>query len=267
MPTLTLPSGATLAYGEAGSGTALVLVHGSPGEGRAWARVLKHLPSTLRVLTPDLPGYGGSTGLPAGSAARTAAMAEAVGALIESCGEPVLLAGHSYGGNVAIHAAARAPGRVRGLAAVEPVFFRALELAGDTATLEAGRRFFEAYAARVDAGEPDAVGLMIDYWFGAGAYGALPAPVVGFLRGAAARNAQDVRGALSETLDAEALARIDCPTVVAFGAASTDAARAIAAALAGQIRGARLEPIEGAMHGMLDTHPQAVAALIVSLAA
>ena len=60
MTALKLSCGVGLRYNEVGSGQPLVLVHGSPGEARAWARVVGHLAPALRVRTPDLPGYGGS---------------------------------------------------------------------------------------------------------------------------------------------------------------------------------------------------------------
>ena len=60
MPTLDLPDGRKLAYREEGSGPPLVLVHGSPGEGRSWGRVVPHLKERFRTICPDLPGYGGS---------------------------------------------------------------------------------------------------------------------------------------------------------------------------------------------------------------
>jgi pimeloyl-ACP methyl ester carboxylesterase len=55
MPILTLAGRGKVAFGDAGAGAPLVLVHGSPAEGRAWGRVARHLPG-FRVLTPDLPG-------------------------------------------------------------------------------------------------------------------------------------------------------------------------------------------------------------------
>lgn len=79
MPTLTLASGSKVAFGDAGAGPPLVRVHGSPAEGRAWSRVARHL-GAFRVLTPDLPGYGGSDAPRNGT--DTDAMAEAVAAII-----------------------------------------------------------------------------------------------------------------------------------------------------------------------------------------
>lgn len=64
MPFLELPDGKKLSYREEGDGPPLVLVHGSPGEGRSWARVASHLKDRFRVVCPDLPGAGRSDELP-----------------------------------------------------------------------------------------------------------------------------------------------------------------------------------------------------------
>ena len=261
MPSLSLASGAKVAYGDAGEGAALVLVHGSPAEGRAWGRVARHLAS-FRVLTPDLPGYGGSD--PLANGAGTAAMAEAVAAVIDVAAGAgtVWLAGHSYGANVALHAALARRERIRGLVLFEPVFFRGLALAGEVAALEPARAHFADYVRRVEGGDNGAVSRMIDFWFGAGAFPGLPAAVQGYLVKSAERNAADVRAALSETVDAESLAAFAAPTLIAYGGGSPATVPAIARALAGLLPDSRTEAIPGATHAMLDTHPEAVAALI-----
>jgi pimeloyl-ACP methyl ester carboxylesterase len=264
MARLTLPGGARLAYREAGSGAPLILVHGSPGDGRSWFRVVPRLTERHRVLMPDLPGYGGSDPPPGGASERTSAMGAAIGKLIEACSEPVRLFGHSYGGNVALHAALKHPDRVDSLALFEPVFFRALDLAGDVRMLEPAERFFAAYADRVADGEPAAVGEMIDYWFGPGAFTRLPASVQSFLTGAAAKNGLDVRAAFAEQITAGQLAGYAKPVLVACGSASPPVAPAIAKALVALMPLARLHPIPAAGHGMLDSHPDAVADLILA---
>jgi pimeloyl-ACP methyl ester carboxylesterase len=263
MPSVTLAGGAKIAYGEAGEGAPLVLVHGSPAEGRAWGRVARHL-GGYRVLTPDLPGYGGSDSLPHG--AGTAAMAEAVAAVIDAAGAPVWLAGHSYGGNVALHAALARRARIRGLVLFEPVFFRGLALADEHAVLAAAEAHFGDYVRRVEGGDHGAVSRMIDFWFGDGAFTGLPTAVRGYLVKSAVSNAADVKSALTENVSAEALAAFAVPTLIAFGGQSPAAVPAIAQALAKLLPQARTEAIGGATHAMLDTHPQAVAALIGRIA-
>ncbi len=259
---LTLKNGARLSFGEAGSGPPLILVHGSPGSGRAWARVMKHLPSDMQVLTPDLPGYGRSDPLLPDTAPRTEAMAAAIVELIDRCGTPVWLAGHSYGGNVALHAALHRPKCISGLLLLEPVFMHALDLTGRRAARVDAQAFFTPYLVRVELGEPDAIALMIDFWSGAGAYARIPAKQQYFLNESAAKNADDVRASFSETITAAQLKAFDRPVVITFGGASPPLAASIADALAELLPNVHLRSIPGATHAMLDTHPHDVVAAI-----
>jgi pimeloyl-ACP methyl ester carboxylesterase len=259
MATLEFSNGARLAYGETGAGSPLLLVHGSPGDGRSWARVVKHLPTDLRALTLDLPGYGGSTPLPAGTLRRTDAMAAAVGRLMQASTEFVWLCGHSYGGNVVLHAALQRRERVNGVVLLEPVFMRALELADEQEMLEKARTFFSSYVARILGGEPEAVSTMVEFWFGPGAFDMLP------LVGAAPKNAEDVRAAFSEEVTREQLNAFDRPVLIAYGGASPPLAGIIAHALARLMPRVEVVSIPGATHGMLDTHSAAVVGLIDSL--
>ncbi|MGP0090454.1 MAG: alpha/beta fold hydrolase [Xanthobacteraceae bacterium] len=262
MPMINVGDGRRLSYGQSGGGAPLVLVHGSPGEGRAWSRVTKHLQQSALVLTPDLPGYGGSDPLAPGTTQRTHAMAAAVGALIEDCAAPVWLCGHSYGGNVALHAALAQREEVRGLLLLEPVFMRALDLAGEHDVLHETQAFFDSYTDRVAGGDSGAVSMMIDFWFGSGAFPKLPPPVQAFLESAATKNAEDVTAAFAEAITTAQLASFDRPVVIACGDASPPVAPTIAAALAKLLPRAELRAIPGATHGMLDSHAEPVARLI-----
>ncbi len=264
MPSVTQPSGGKLIYREIGSGAPLILVHGSPGDGRAWWRVAERLAERHRVLMPDLPGYGGSDPLPVEALGQTEAIGAAVKVLIESCGTPVRLCGHSYGGNVALHAAIKCADSVHSLALFEPVFFRAMELAGDGPDIEPLSGFFADYADRVAGFELAAIREMIDYWFGSGAFVLLPARVQGFLRDAAPKNAFDVSASLAEQLTIDQLAGLTTPVIVAYGSESPSVAPSIAKALVRFLPQARLEAILGANHGMLDSHPEAVVNLILA---
>ena len=261
MPRLRLAHGNVLSYGDTDAGTPLILVHGSPAEGRAWSRVVRHLAAGFRVLTPDLPGYGASDPLAAGEGG-TAALAAAVSALIASLDAPVWVAAHSYGGNVALHAAIAQQPRVRGLVLFEPVFFRGLALADEDAALASARAHFEDYVRRVEGGDSPAVFRMIDYWFGDGAFANLPPPVQGFLVKFAPKNAADVKASFAEALPQSALAGFDRPTIIAYGSASPPIISTIASALARLLTNAEARAIAGGTHAMLDTHAEAVAAII-----
>ena len=249
MPSLTRPDGGKLAYRESGGGAPLLLVHGSPGDGRAWSRVATHLGERYRLLLPDLPGYGGSDPLPEGTGDRTAAMATAIGALIESCGQLVRLGGHSYGGNVALHAAVAHAGKVQSLALFEPVFFRVLQVIHDQQVLPAAEKFFSAYAARVTGDEPGAVNAMFDYWFGAGSFAALPVALQAALTSAAPKNGLDVRATFAEQLTVQQLAGFGGATLIAYGGASDTAVPEIAKALVQLLPRAQLRAVPGAEIG------------------
>lgn len=264
MPTtsmMNLGSGARLSFGETWAGPTIVMVHGSPGEGRAWTNVIKQLPDKLRVLTPDLPGYGQSDPLPPETPHRTQAMASAVAELAARQDGAIWLCGHSYGANVALHAAVRLGRKVAGLVLIEPVFLRVLQLVED-AQFENARSFFTDYVVRAQASEPDAIAIMIDFWCGKGYFERLPERVRAFLNAAALKNASDVQASFSETLGGSDLQMLDIPAVIATGDQSPKIAESIAASCQKLMPNARTTKIHGATHLLLDTHAAQVARLI-----
>lgn len=90
----------------------VLLLHGQPGAGADYDAVVAALPEGTRALAPDRPGYGGNPLGPDGYEANARwALAELDRAGIERA----VLVGHSWGGGVAITAAALAPDRVLGL--------------------------------------------------------------------------------------------------------------------------------------------------------
>lgn len=260
-PMMSLSSGARLGFGETGAGPTIVMVHGSPGEGRAWTNVIKQLAQGYRVLTPDLPGYGRSDPLLPGTPHGTAAMAAAVVELAEKQEGAIWLCGHSYGANVAMHAAVRLGRKAAGLVLIEPVFLRVLQLVDD-AQFESARAFFADYVVRAVASEPDVIGIMIDFWCGKGYFGRLPERTKAFLNAAALKNAGDVRASFSETLSVADLRALEIPVVIATGDQSPGIAESIAAACQCLMPKAMATRIQGATHLLLDTHAAQVAKLI-----
>ncbi|HYM04680.1 MAG TPA: alpha/beta hydrolase [Stellaceae bacterium] len=243
-------------------GPPLILVHGSPGDGRTWRRLAKQVSGEFRVLTPDLPGYGNAEPLSSDPENRTEAMAAAITALIDGCDAPVRLCGHSYGGNVALHAAMQRPEHVAGLVLLEPVFFQALALTGKVKVLAESVAYFASYADNVLGGDREAVRTMVDFWFGGGTFVKLPQPVRDFLLALAPKNALDVRASFAETATREQLAALAMPVTIAYGDRSPPVAPEIARALAELLPRCRLRAIQGASHGMVDSHPDAVVELI-----
>lgn len=90
-----------IAYREAGSGPALVLLHGLGGSSKSWVEQYRGLADGFRVIGLDAPGYGGSDVHPSPKPSADAFAAAAAG-LIEALGlDRVFLLGHSMGGIVA----------------------------------------------------------------------------------------------------------------------------------------------------------------------
>jgi pimeloyl-ACP methyl ester carboxylesterase len=95
---------------EAGQGPLIVLVHGFTGSKENWLPLMRELARTHRVVAPDLPGWGDSERKP-GADYGPLAQAARLQAFLATLGEkPVLLLGHSMGGQIVGLLAARAPG-------------------------------------------------------------------------------------------------------------------------------------------------------------
>jgi pimeloyl-ACP methyl ester carboxylesterase len=112
-------AGVELRYFVGGAGPSLLLLHGLGGGALNWVELLPSLLDRYRVAVPDLPGHGRSG--PLGPGAAMAAYADVVAALTErEHSGPALVAGHSFGGLVALRLAQRRPDLVRGLLLLAP---------------------------------------------------------------------------------------------------------------------------------------------------
>lgn len=107
-----------LAHDAAGreDGRVVVLVHGWPLNRTIWSEVTPRLvASGIRVLAPDLPGFGESPPLP-GPTPRVETYAAGLATFLEAVGpHRSAVAGHSFGGYVALALAEMRPDLVRGL--------------------------------------------------------------------------------------------------------------------------------------------------------
>jgi pimeloyl-ACP methyl ester carboxylesterase len=117
--TLELRTAGTLQYRVVGAGEPLLLVHGLGGSAANWAVLLPELAARFRVLAVDLPGHAGSGALPRRAGIGDFAAAVAKVLELEQTG-PALVAGHSFGGQVALRLAQSRPDLVRGLLLASP---------------------------------------------------------------------------------------------------------------------------------------------------
>jgi pimeloyl-ACP methyl ester carboxylesterase len=206
--------GARIRYFTGGAGPALLLVHGFGGAAWNWTE-LAPLLSGRRLLIPDLPGHGASTGLPAPS---IAAFADSVAGLLD---EPAGVIGHSMGAVVALRLAERHPELVRSLLLAAPAGISsssrtALVTLGLAGIVQPGRiagrradriarspRLKRLVFGRFEVANPD---LLTE------------ASVHGFLRGPTIHtDALGAAIALAKDDPRQSLDRVRCPVLVLFG--------------------------------------------------
>lgn len=122
MPRVAL-SGYEAHYQQQGHGPDVVLVHGFTSNLAMWvfSGLVSRLADRFRVTTYDFRGHGASSAPPTGY--KTDRLADDLAELHEALHlEPAYLVGHSLGGVVAMHAAARHPAIVGGIVLSDSYF-------------------------------------------------------------------------------------------------------------------------------------------------
>lgn len=106
-----------LAYQDTGKGVPLVLVHGFPLNQTIWDPILPFLDKRLRVIAPDLRGFGHSEATQGTYSMRL--LANDIAGLMDALGvEKAMVVGHSMGGYVSLAFAEAFPQRLLGLGLV-----------------------------------------------------------------------------------------------------------------------------------------------------
>lgn len=107
-----------MAYRRSGCGPTVMLIHGIPGQARAWERVAAELETDFDVVVPDLIGFGDSErpAKPTIDNVGPAAQATRVAELLDELSVPgATVVGHDFGAPVGVLLAARRPDLVAGL--------------------------------------------------------------------------------------------------------------------------------------------------------
>jgi 3-oxoadipate enol-lactonase len=106
--------GADLRYLVRGEGAALVFVHGHPFDSSMWRPQIDEFASSMRVIVPDLRGYGHSSAQ--GSTTSLSVFADDLAALLDHLGaDDAVMCGLSMGGQIVMQFLSTYPARVRGL--------------------------------------------------------------------------------------------------------------------------------------------------------
>jgi len=157
---------------EAGTaGPTVMLVHSSVSGARQWGRLMDDLKDRFRVRAVNLFGYGKT---PAWSNERMQTLDDQV-RLVEAALPPgigeIFLVGHSFGGAVAMKAAARLVGRVSRLVLLETNPFNLLAQHGRKSAFAEAKALRDCVKFCGDRGEwTIAAEAFADYWGGAGTW-------------------------------------------------------------------------------------------------
>jgi pimeloyl-ACP methyl ester carboxylesterase len=235
--------GMEIAYDDAGSGAAVVLLHGYPFNRSMWREQSEALSTKYRVITPDLRGLGETP--PANEPATMAEMARDVAALLDELRiGRVALGGLSMGGYVALAFYRRFPLRVRALILADTRPQGDTEQAGRNREEQAQKILKVGMQSIADdflkkvltpatlSGKPETVASVREMILKTDPQGAANA-----LRGMAVRS--DQTAFLEEIL---------APTLILGGSEDQLTPPADAELMHREIRGSRLEILEGASH-------------------
>lgn len=235
-----------------------MLLHGQPGSRADWAAVADELEADFRVVVPDRLGYGRTGGRAAGFAAN----ANEVVKLLDRLGiDQALLAGHSWGGGVALATAMEFPNRCAGLVLVATV--SPLDRPGRLDRLLA-RPFLGAALAATSLGTAGRLltwgpGKKLAGWRVGGA--PLEELVRSWRRPSTWRSFAIEQWALVHELPAMAggLGDITVPALVVAGTTDRVVPASTGRELAGALPGGNFEAVAGAGHLLPLTHPRQVA--------
>ncbi|MCC6946536.1 MAG: alpha/beta hydrolase [Bradyrhizobiaceae bacterium] len=255
-------AGRRIDYAETGAGPCLVLVPGSFSTTAAWRPVTEFLKDRFRVVATSLPGAGETEETRQPYDESIDRVVETVEAVAACTGGPVHLAGHSWGGTVAICAAMRGRVPVASLTLLDANPCDLLRLCGEDSLYDEVRRMSEDYFRAFRAGEREAARHVIDFWTGAGSFDRLPAKIRDYAVLTTPANVRDwpamfgFRPALSD------YAALDLPVLVVSGSESHPALQRTADIIAETVPGARRVTVAGASHFLISTHATEVAALM-----
>jgi pimeloyl-ACP methyl ester carboxylesterase len=159
-------------YLEAGSsGPAVILVHSSVSGARQWRRLMDDLKARFRVRAVNLFGYGKTPAWPAEKTQSLEDQARLVESVLPADADEVYLVGHSFGGSVAMKAAARLGRRVGKLVLLETNPFYLLAQAGRHEAFAESMELRNLIKTLGWLGEwASAAEIFADYWGGAGTW-------------------------------------------------------------------------------------------------
>jgi lipase len=249
---LRTPSGRTVTIIERGNGTPAVFLHSGVGSAGEWREVFSRWPEGYRLIAVD--AYRDGDGLGAPGRRTLGDYADQVHAVVNHVGEPVHLAGFSWGGATGLQVAVTTPDVLASLTVVEPEAYSLLRTEHAQAFAEI-TELRDRWREHAGAGRwYEAFEEFMDFYNGPGSFASWPTD-----RREAFLDEQRARGDLWDVLfDApltgEALTTVAVPMHVVEGSATSAVDHAICDVVLRHVPQAEHSIIEGAGHMMPLSH-------------
>ena len=257
-------NGASLACMERGSGSPVVMVHGSLGDYRTWDQQVGPFSQRYRIVVPSRRYHWPNEAPVDGTPYRLMQHVEDLAALIEALDRgPADIVGTSYGAMTTLTLATIRPDLMRSIVLTEPPLIPWLDaLPGGR---EVARVFVEetmrpAGAALTRGEQVEGVRLFLDGVLGAGAFDRIPAPV----KAAIMENTAALRSELTSPLEEyfsgvtpDDCGRLALPALLVRGERSPRMFGMILEELARRIPGAAWVTIPAASHSPHSQNPSA----------
>ena len=246
-----------------GTGRTVICLHSSTSSSKQWQTLTESLSDRYRVVAVDLYGYGKTVDWPEERLLTLDDEVALFSDIIENSIEPVHLLGHSYGGAVAAQAALRYGSRIASLTMYEPVLFRVLGEAGNSAAaaseIAAVERTVRGKVAEGRTGE--AAWHFINYWSGDGIWESFADWRQAGLAAKMAKVVSDFDSVRGSDYSLDRLAQLSVPTLLVNGLASPRASRRVVELLLHVLPDASLHSLANVGHMGPVTHPEKVNAL------
>lgn len=254
MPSIRV-SNKTRLYDCAGSGPAVILVHGSLSSARQWRSLAERLSDRFRLLSLDLYMTQGEGGPQVGDFGFADDVAFVEALLAERA--PAHLVGHSYGGVVAARAALNRRDTLASLTLIEPSCFHLLD--------KSGEHFAEVMQLRhgglAFAANNDTAGVarhFIEYWMGPQAWITMPERRQAAILASLKRLEPDWQGTLQPHTSLDDYRGLDVPALMLRARDTRRPSFHLVDLIGGALPNAQIEEVASGGHMSPITNPDAV---------
>ncbi len=258
-------NGASVHYGDAGSGELLVLMHAAGSSGAQWRGVLPHLTDRYRVITPDLYGHGRTDFWPDPDTLRHEDQAALLHAVLREVGATsVDMVGHSYGGATALRLMLQNPDLVRRFVVIEPMLLNLLVDAGEDDVLADLYVMAKGFLHNVEALGPEAAWkTFLDFRNGEGAWERFPQKTRDNFLHRTKGHVANLKSNMKNQTPVAELGSIATPTLAIKTEDATSFDGRMVEILAEAMPNCTLVTLEDTAHMVPLTHPELVAEVVL----